>query len=256
MKMEKWLWITIPIVVFIVLVVGITFIFAIKFPYTTTEEYVTREPFTEQEAYETTEKYSDTEYYNEQECEDLDITKNIKWGDTQYSCMDTDCTSYKQVCIKKNWLGNCLEYQNVCQSTICSRYQISCNIVVKNLDNKGGTFMFDGYYITEDDKEHYVKELFKYLQPGDEYSFVWKYNVDSDDRKNCGYRNFKTPTKTECENIIKSQTVTKTRPVTKYRDVGKIRITTRKRSVTKYATLFNRMIGNVDYYISMDEMTE
>ena len=182
------------------------------------------------------------------------ITKNIKWGQTQSSCVDTDCTSYNQVCVKTNWLGNCLEYQDVCQSVTCTRYTLTCNVIIKNLDNAGGTFSFDGYYVTKDGKDHFVKQLSQYLQPGDEESCTWIYTLDKSDFGNCKYANFITPKKKECENIIKSRTITKTRPVTRYRDVQQSRTVTKykdevkTRKVTRTTTLYKIWAGQTEWY--------
>jgi len=219
----------------IIVVLGIV-VFAVPLPYTATEAYTVKEP------YQSTEYYSDTEQYTDKECEDISLTKNIKWGTTQTSCLDTECNSYRSVCVETNWLGNCIEYQDVCQSTSCTRYKIYCNVVVKNLDNQGGTFSFDGYNVTKDEDEHYVKALSQYLQPGDETAFGWEYNVDVEDWGNCRYSNFITPKKTECENVVRSRTVQKSRPTTKYSDVEKTR------TVTRYATLFQRWTGRVQWY--------
>lgn len=247
-------------VIGIILIIGTIVVFVIPFPYTATEEYTEKEPYvgkeyyTEKEPHQDTEYYQDTEQYTDKECSEQALTQNVKWGQTQFNCVDTDCTSYGQTCTKKNWLGNCIEYQSYCQSTSCSKYKASCNLIVKNLDSAGGTFNFDAYYKTSDGIEHFVEKKSKYLQPGDEESFLWYYTFNTDNVGNCDQKNFATPKKTECENVIRSRTVQKSRPITQYKDVEKSRDVTRykdvqkTRKVTKYSTLYQQWTGKVEWY--------
>jgi predicted nucleic acid-binding Zn ribbon protein len=247
-KKIKWI---IGIIISLLLLASI-FIFAIPVPYYATEIYAEKEPYatteqyTDKEAYQTTEYYQDTEQYTYTECESVEMTKNVKRGTTESSCIDTECDSYNSVCIEWNWLHtSCLEYSPVCQSTSCSEYRMYCSLIIKNLDDIGGVFKFDGHYYTKDKQYHFVKSFSNYLQPDDEKTFSWTYDVDAENRYACTYKNLITPKKTECENVIKSRTVDKSRPVTEYRDVKKSREVTRykdvdkKRTVTKYDTLFN-----------------
>lgn len=244
----------------VILLLTAIVIFAIPFSYTATEQYTEKEPYndkayyTEKEPYQDVEYYQDTEQYSDKECNNVDITKNVKYGPSQSSCIDTDCTSYSQECTQKNWLGNCIQYQSVCQSTKCTRYRVYCSLIIKNLDNAGGSFSFDGYFVTKDNQEHFVKSFSEYLQPGDENTFSWTYDVDPNNINSCWYKNLITPKKTECENVLKSRTVQKSRPVTIYkdseksRDITKYRDVQKTRSVTKYATLFQQWSGKVQWY--------
>lgn len=242
------------------LLISAIVIFVIPFPYTATEEYTEKEPYvdkeyyTEKEPHQDTEYYQDTVQYTDKECTEQALTQNVKGGQTQFNCVDTNCVSFGQTCVKKNWLGNCLEYQSYCQSSTCSKYKASCNLIVKNLDSAGGVFSFDAYYKTGDGIEHFVESKSKYLQPSDEESFIWYYTFNAGNIGNCNQKNFVTPKKTECENVIKSTTVQKSRPITRYKDVEKSRDTTKykdvqkTRSVTKYATLFQQWTGQVQLY--------
>ena len=233
-KNTKKVWILSIIV--IILIISSIVIFAIPMPYTATEEYTEKEP------YQDTEYYTDTQQYTDQQCTQNYITQNTKWGQTQRSCTDTQCTSFSQQCIQYNWLGNCVQYQSVCQSSKCTYYKDSCNLITKNLDSNGGTFSFDAYYKTNDGVVHFVQTESQYLQPGDEFSFVWYYSVDANNAGTCDTKNFVVPQKTNCQNVIKTRDVQKSRPVTKFRDVQKTR------SVTRYATLFQQKTGQVKWY--------
>lgn len=243
----------------IILLASAVVIFAIPIPYTATEIYSETEPYTatetytEKEPYTTTETYQDTEQYTDKQCANVDLVKNYKWGQTSRNCKDYTCDSYQSVCVETNWLGNCVRFQDVCQSSSCSNYEDTCNLVVKNLDTVNGIFSFDGYYKTKDGAMHLVQKLSKSLQPQEEYSFTWTYAVSASNIGTCQIQSFVTPKKTQCDNVIKSRTVDKTRPVTAYRDVTKTRSVTKyqdaekSRSVTKYATLFQRWTGKVEY---------
>ena len=233
---------------------------AVPMPYTATEEYTEPQPYTKTEystqqvPYETTEDYPDTEQYTVEECDDIALTKNVKWGTEHKSCIDEECTSYNQVCIETNWLGNCLEYEDVCQSTTCTRYRIYCSLTIKNLDDQAGVFGFDGYYVTKDGEEHFSEAFSRFLQPDDEKSFTWRYVVDLEDRGQCTYKNLMTPTKKDCDIVIKTRNVVKTRPVTGYKEkrvskqVIKYNEITKTRTVTRHATLFRQVTGGVEWY--------
>jgi len=197
-KEKKKHWKIVLLILIPILIIAYLIIFKMPVSYTATEIYYENEPYTDKD------------------CKYEKLVHNVQWGSGSSSvCEETECISTYSLCVDTNWVGNCMKYQEYCSSSQCISYDYTCEVTIKNLDTKGGTFSLDGYVFKEDNTDLLIEKVSYYLQPGDETDFRWSISMNPDDFKYCIYKNLNVPSKQECDNVIKYTTVTKERSVTK-----------------------------------------
>ncbi len=221
---KAWLWI---LVIGVLVVIGAA---TIKFPYTGMVTYTDTVPINKVETYQ------DTEAYTDKECNQVSIKKNIDWGATKRPCLQQECAEHYQVCVDKNFWGNCVRYEDRCRSYRCVKTRLDCSLNIKNIDDEGGTFKFEGYVInTDNGDESYIKDVSVYVRAQDTGTGYWSYVYIYPSSYNCRYKDFENAKKTVCENVIKYRTVTKERTVVGEEEVQK------QREEVKYHTLFEAL---------------
>jgi len=157
------------------------------------------------------EKYTESEPFTEEDCDNVRLGYNINWASAPYDCLNYECAQTKQVCIDKNWLGNCIEYKDECVREECTKKRINCAVKIANADTKGGVWSLNGYVIDENDNEIFVESKETYIQPADSRTLSWSYTASANDYYRCTYKNLQIPTKEECNTKIVYKDVTKTR---------------------------------------------
>lgn len=195
--------------------------------------------------YETQETYTDSEPYTDKECNNEKLKYVINWGTGKNTCLQEECTqyeqkcseyglecsSYTQVCVDKNFWGNCVKfeeqcsnYKQVCEKKVtnciknkCVKYKRTCELIIKNIDDTSGTWMADTYWVDENKEEHKVGKKSLFVQPTEAKSLLWDYIYSVGSTTNCKYKSVIVPTKLVCKNVIKYRDVTKYRTVTKYK---------------------------------------
>ena len=221
------------VVIFIIIVILLVIFTAIPFPYSAQESYQDTEP--------SVEHYTETVPYTDQDCTGVDMIYKISWlgsGQTQ-TCLNTQCSSYNQVCDSYNWLGNCNSYSPRCASYECVKYNNHCAITVDNKESQGLNLQlqvqkYNRDTQTSEDVSGYSTNY--YVSPLDTLTITWDFVSIPPNSVSCIYNVLNNPTKQVCQEV------------TKYRQQDEVRTiqntVTRYRTVTKYCTLLNRMRGN------------
>ena len=221
--LKLWIWILV-IGILGTIVLGAA---TIKFPYTGMVTVSEKVPINK------IEKYPDTELYPDKDCNQVYIKFNTDWGNIENPCLQQECAEHYQVCIEKNFWGNCIKYEDRCSSYKCVKNRVDCRLNIKNIDDEGGSFRFKGYVVNLDNNEQtFVQDVTVYVRAQDIGVAYWSYIYNYPSRYSCTWQDMITPTKTVCENVVKQRTVTKERTV-----VGEEERQVQK-EVVKYRTLF------------------
>lgn len=248
----------------ILLIVSSIVVFAIPFPYSAIEEYIINEPSTSTEYYTQKEPYTDTISYTEKEpytiteCQKKDALYKLELGTAVSSCLKEECASYSQVCIKKNFWGNCIEFQDECESIKCIKYNSECTLNIENKEKETLSFNLELYKYDYDDKKETLVNTKSIVLAGlDNQAINWEYSYLSTESTVCWYKITNNPQTQECSQVIKFKEIQKTKEETKYKvvtksqDVTKYQEVVKTRSVTKYATLFQRWTKKVQWYYTV-----
>lgn len=181
-------------------------------------------PTCKQVSYETQEEYLKTEYYTETvpytdtECKEVSINHNDDWLPTGTECLQQKCAEYKDVCVEKNFWGNCVEWKQECIREECAKTQYTCNYQIRNIDDTSGYWEAKGYILDENNNEVFVKTVGVTVRPMDTGVISYPYVDSLQTFSRCQIKWSKsTPTKQVCKDVIKTEEVEKTRQVTAYR---------------------------------------
>ncbi len=199
-----------------------------KEPYSAKEDYVEIEPYqaqipyVEKEPYEATETYSEQEPYTDTECHNEPLGHN----EEQTVCDDSGFWNDAHISVRVNNLD----------TNNGGSFSIWLGFNLQTGGTTGGTFS-------------------QYIQAGSSYTFSY---TSSADTNGCTYHMTSIPSKEICEQVIKYRDVQKTRTVTKYRDVTKYNTVTKYRNVTKQkdVTLYKDVTKQRDTTGYRDELTE
>ena len=207
----------------------ITFIIAgntIQVPYTAMIVSVDKVPVTKPQTEIVTELYPD------EDCNDVAIKFTSNLGGIQKTCLQNECSSYTQVCVEYNFWGNCIEYEQRCQAYECIKYRLNCNLYIKNIDDTGGYFGFNGYVIDDNGNKQGGEDVTVYVQPQDTGVGYWSHIYSAPSSYSCGYGTITPPKKRVCENVIKERKVPKETNIIVMEDVE------RQQETVKYHSLF------------------
>lgn len=204
----------------------------VKTPYNAITGEVVKEP------YETTEKYTEKEPYLGTDCEYRKALYKIEYIYSDPTCLQHDCASYDQVCVDKNFWGNCVEFESRCSSYKCVKYRENCGIKVINKERQGVNFELELQKKDYDaDERKLINREKLWVNALDEGREYWSFTYLPTESMGCTYRLDKKPQIKECEKVTKYRDVTKERTVIKYREVEKDKI------ITKYETLWQAIFG-------------
>lgn len=210
---------SIIIVVSIVVIVGAVAILAgntIQVPYTgmvTTWEDV---PVTR------TESFKDREPYTDQECHMQEIKYTESWGDIEHRCLQEECAEHYQVCVEKNFWGNCIQFEDRCSGNQCVKVSLTCALDIRNIDDEGGTFELKGYVVGDNGEEQLVDTVQVYVRAMSTGTATWSYTYYPPQLFNCRARDIDAPSKQVCESVIKYREVDKERQVVSTEKVQKL----------------------------------
>lgn len=234
--MNRSLLITILAVVFfttLFLVLGTT----VKVPYTAMVIYQ------EQEPYEEIVTEIEKETYTTEECKDIDAIYKIGYVTQTDNCLQNDCATYEDYCVEKNFWGNCIRFAQRCLTTKCIKYNKNCKITIENKEKQWLNFNLELY------KENFDSGTLTLIkgdnigvQALDSSIASWGFVFFTTDNVGCRYKLKNTPKIQDCNQVIKSKEVPKEKTVIKTRS------TERKKSETRYETLFQSwgIISNKD----------
>ena len=243
-RLNKILWLILGLAVIslVVVIAGNS----IKVPYTVTESY-----YEDQQVSNVVKFYVD-ENYPEEECKQVDLAYRTKWGVQEDRCTSYDCASYSKVCVsygtrdgsckKWNWLGtvcaeyyqvqgDCIRYEEVCNSNKCTSWYHTCKLEITNLDTERGMFTVSGTVLDSNQKVLITQTPAVNIDRYDTETLSWGHSRTSGSVY-CSYKNIGVPRKTVCEVVVKTRKVQREKTVTSTERVLKTR------DVIQYRTLF------------------
>jgi len=168
-----------------------------------------------------TEVRSVSEPYTTTECLDKQLNSKYDWGESSFNVCyeyDTVCNSYDEYCCENNWYGGCNRYCSRCSgySYPCLRYGSSCSFMFTNNDESGGTFGFTNAFIDYNGEELKVEQKTVYVYSNDKGSVVFKYFSDKKEVNTCYNLGVQIPSKTVCNDVVRTHYVDKDFSVIKY----------------------------------------
>lgn len=172
-------------------------------------------------SYSRTEYYQEKEPYTRDDCNNENLRYLIEGLTQTESCLNQICDSHTQVCVEKNFWGNCIEYQDQCTHYACTRYRKNCKLTIENIDDTAGTWKVDGYSII-DSSQNLVNTLSIYVQPTKTSSGSWSFDYDAGHSAYCTYKNIRPAQKQTCDKVIDYRYVQKSRQVNDYKWMWKV----------------------------------
>lgn len=208
----------------------------IKVPYSAITTEAVKEPF----------PITKTEYIKEpkmeEECHNKIALYSIEYISSSPTCLQQECSSHYQVCIDKNWLGNCLEYAERCQSYKCVKYRRNCGIKLINKEREKLYFDIKLFRTDYDNDENKVIINEKvWVSALDERDLYWIFTYSPTESIGCTYGMDKLPQIEVCEKGIVWKEVKKEVEDTEWKDVEKTKI------ITKYETIWDAITGAHSY---------
>ncbi|MEK6885614.1 MAG: hypothetical protein AABX17_01455 [Nanoarchaeota archaeon] len=169
--------------------------------------------------YEEQEEYTDTVPYTAQDCNYITPLYKTEYIDVSSNCIQQECESYAQVCIEKNFWGNCISYgQGSCQSYKCVKYQQTCGVKITNQERQGTYFNLNLQVYNYDSQQRTSVRIENlWVSALDSNQASWSFTYLPTDRMGCVYDFVDSPQIQECKDTIKYRDMTKTRTITKYR---------------------------------------
>lgn len=162
-----------------------------------------------------------SEPYTENICDDVNMVYKESYSSITNSkdCIQQECISYTQVCSKKNFWGNCVEYTNGnCENYRCIKYKINCGVKITNQEKQPLIYSLNLESYNYDTKQaSIVKVQDVYVAPLDTAEYLWDFTALPTDRLGCIYVSNSAPTMKNCHDVINYHDVPKTVVVTKYR---------------------------------------
>ncbi|MEW5896204.1 MAG: PQQ-binding-like beta-propeller repeat protein [Nanoarchaeota archaeon] len=153
----------------------------------------------------------------EKKCREVELKLDVKLvTDSGKSCLDGPCDSYSTGCENRYFDGRCDTPIQLCVLQNCKKYRVFCDLIMKNLDEKPGTGKFNENYITGDGKNNFIKEMGFGLQPGQERSIAWHYDVDSENLGHCSYSDLKT---VECSDVLVENVPAEEKPAEEKKEI-------------------------------------
>lgn len=248
--------------IFIYIIIGVIVLLVIALPTksmscnkTGLKIETVREPYQDIEVYYENVPYTITEYYYEdvpytdRECSKTNLKYVSDWGAISNTCINEICDRHEQYCIRKNFWGNCIEYAERCVHTACTKYRKDCALTIENIDDEGGTWSIEGYSWNRDlnRKENFIKLINVYIRPTKIGVAKWSFVYNAGESMSCWYSTKTIPTKTECENVIKTHSERKSREVIKTRSVRKTRTITKYRDAEQTKDIQESYNKNVNW---------
>lgn len=185
-------------VILTILIISSIIIFLIPFSYQASEFYNVQEP------------------YIENVCEDSKLKSINEWGETNTECLNEICDSTRSVCVDTNWLGNCIEYQDRCTHYACTRYLKKCNYKISNIDNVYGVWKVQVYSRNgETNERKFIDSMSIGVQPTRTGVVKWQFSYDAGEDIRCSYGEITNPTKTDCDEKTRYETVQHERQIIK-----------------------------------------
>ena len=169
--------------------------------------------------------YNETEYttisepYTENVCDDVNMVYKESLTTNSKDCIQQECTAYEQVCAKKNFWGNCVEFTNgACTNKKCIKYKISCGVKVQNQEKQPLSYSMNLNSYNYDTKQTSIIRVQNvYVAPLDSAEYSWEFTALPTDNFGCSYTGNSVPTMKNCHDVIKYHDVQKTLIITKYR---------------------------------------
>jgi len=162
--------------------------------------------------------YTDREPYTNQECNNISLKSIIEWGNSPSVCLNQICDSQESLCAEKNFWGNCIRYYDSCRHYACTKYKITCNLNIENIDDTAGTWSISGYKYDYNLKKtgDFVKDVSVFIQPTKVGIATWDYIYDAGENVGCSYTIKYGPIKSVCRDLIDYRDVEKTKTEVKY----------------------------------------
>ena len=186
--------------------------------------------YTQNVPVEKTERYTVKEPI-EKECEEINLTYELEWGDIKRTCVKEKCLGRYRACITTTPEGICEKYEELCEKYTCTTYQLDCKLNIKNTDEKEGTFRLKAYITNKNDAKTYIKNIT--INVSAQETVVWSANHTSNDPYGCWYKDFEPSKKTICENGYK--TITREKTIIENQEINK------QETTIKYKTLFQSL---------------
>lgn len=145
--------------------------------------------------------YPGTEF----ETSDLDY-KSIPYIYPTSVCIEKDiCEEWSQICVEKNFWGNCIEWEDECNYWGCSKERKTCKYYIKNLDDYYGTWKIESTIKNKDTgTSEYLGQKSASLYEMDETTLRWDFITSRlDDTYSCEYKITKIPIAIESKDVIK-----------------------------------------------------
>ncbi|MBI5158609.1 PQQ-like beta-propeller repeat protein [Candidatus Micrarchaeota archaeon] len=122
------------------------------------------------------------------------------FGETARSCLDGDCTSKQQTCVKWNkHKDQCYAFKETCSSPSCLKYKIYCELAVVSNGNESVEITFNSNYKTADGSTHSVQNHSFLIEPNTGNAITWEYVVDAGNAGECSYYGLKVDGKEKKE---------------------------------------------------------
>jgi len=168
--------------------------------------------------YDYLEEYQETIPYTDQECNAIYMIWKPEYVGVYQNCIQEECASYEQVCVEKNFWGNCIRYEPRCAGNKCVKYRQYCGLKIENKEREGATFNLELYKWNQDTQTStLVTTQNLWVPPLDSATATWNFVYLPTEAVSCWYKVTNNPTRQECKEVIRYKEVTKTRTVTRYK---------------------------------------